>query len=94
MPDAPACAPFAPFLLFLTLDIMRTKQGNMLQSLRNVESFLDESAAALDAIAQTGARPRLEDAITQLATHATDQDASHIASHACTRQQVRYASCF
>ncbi|MDQ2668263.1 MAG: hypothetical protein M3Z05_20020 [Gemmatimonadota bacterium] len=66
---------------------MQMKQGNMLQSLRNVQAFLDDNTAALDAVVQTGECRRLDDAITQLATHASDQDASHIASQGSTRQQ-------
>jgi hypothetical protein len=66
---------------------MQTKQGNMLQSLRNVQTFLDDNTAVLDTVVQTGARRRLNDAIAQLATHASDQDASHIASQGSTRQQ-------
>ena len=66
---------------------MQTKQGHTLQSLRNVQTFLDDNAAALEAVVRTGARRRLDDAITQLATHASDQSASHLASKGSTRQQ-------
>jgi hypothetical protein len=66
---------------------MQTRQGNVLQSLRNVQSFLHDNAAVLDAVIHTGARRRLDDAITQLAAHASAQDANDIASQGSTRQQ-------
>jgi hypothetical protein len=65
---------------------MQTRQGNMLQSLTNVRDFLDANAAQLNGIMQTGARKRLDDAITQLSNHLSVQDGSHIASRGAARQ--------
>jgi hypothetical protein len=87
LPDAPARAAFAPLFLPSKLDIMQTRQGNLLQSLRNVQSFLDDNTPVLDSVVQTGARRRLDEVITQLASHASVQEASHIASQGSTRQQ-------
>ncbi|CAN5541898.1 hypothetical protein BH09GEM1_BH09GEM1_01850 [soil metagenome] len=87
MPDAPARASFAPFSVSPKLDIMQWKPGNRLQPLRNGQPFLEDIAAVLDAVLQTGAHRHLDDAITPLATRASDQGVGHIASHGSLRQQ-------
>ena len=58
----------------------------MLQSLRNVQTLLGDKAAILDGVVQTGARRRVDNAISQLATHASDQNASHLALQGSTRR--------
>ena len=42
---------------------MQTTQGNMLQSLRAAEAFIDGNAATLTGVVSTGARQRLTGAI-------------------------------
>ena len=49
---------------------MQTTQGNMLQSLRAAEAFIDGNAATLTGVVSTGARQRLTGAIGELAAHA------------------------
>jgi hypothetical protein len=66
---------------------MQTVQGNMLQSLRAVEAFLDENAARLAGVVATGSRAKLSDAMVQLSTHASDQTGSHLASQGSTQKQ-------
>lgn len=66
---------------------MQTAQGNMLQSLRSVQAFLEENAAKLTSVVNSGARQRLDDAIAELATHVSDQSGSHLASQGATQKQ-------
>jgi hypothetical protein len=66
---------------------MQTTQGNMLQSLRNVAAFLDEHAAALPGVVQSGARQRLTDAIAELTTHAADQTGSKFGVQGASQKQ-------
>jgi hypothetical protein len=66
---------------------MRTGQGNMLQSLRNVEAFLEENADTLDGVVKTGARQRLAKAITELAAHTSEQTGNTLASQGATKRQ-------
>ena len=66
---------------------MRTIQGNMLQSLRDVAAFLDDHAAKLPDIAKTGARQKLDDAIIALDTHASNQTGCTLASRGATQKQ-------
>ena len=66
---------------------MQTTQGNMLQSLRAVEAFIDGNAATLTGVVSTGARRRLTGAIGELAAHVSDQTGSALASQGSTKNQ-------
>jgi hypothetical protein len=66
---------------------MQTTQGTMLQSLRSVKGFLDTNAAQLAGVVQTGARQRLDDAISALEGHASDQTGSVLTSKGLTQKQ-------
>ncbi|MDB4892336.1 MAG: hypothetical protein JWL61_4191 [Gemmatimonadetes bacterium] len=66
---------------------MQTNQGNMLQSLRTVQAFLEENAAELTDVVNTGARQRLDDAIAELSVHVSDQTGSALASQGATLKQ-------
>jgi hypothetical protein len=66
---------------------MQTTQGNVLQSLRTVQAFLEENAAKLTYVVNTGARQRLDDAIDELSVHMSDQTGSALASHGATLKQ-------
>jgi hypothetical protein len=59
----------------------------VLQSLRAVQAFLEVNADKLSTVAATGARKRLDDVITDLATHASDQTGSYLASQGATQKQ-------
>jgi len=59
---------------------VQTTQGNVLKSLRTVTAFLEEHAAKLTDVVNTGARQRLDDAIAELSGHASDQTGSALAS--------------
>ena len=52
---------------------MRAIQNNMLQSLRAVEQFIDDNAAEISGVVNTGTRQRLTDVIAALETHKSDQ---------------------
>ena len=67
---------------------MQTAQGNMLQSLRAVHAFLDENAAKLTGVVNTGARQKLDDAIAQLSTHASDQTGHYLAAQGATQKKA------
>lgn len=65
---------------------MQTRQGSMLQSLRNVEAFLNQHADVLGAVVQSGARQKLADAIAALSTHVSGQAGSNLASRGATQK--------
>lgn len=66
---------------------MQTEQGNMLQSLRTVQGFLYDNAAKLAGVVSTGASKKLDEAITELAGHASDQTGGALAAKGSTRKQ-------
>ena len=66
---------------------MQTKQGAVLESLRAVDSFLDENADRLGDVVTTGARRKLAEVLAELDTHATDQTASSLSAQGGTRQK-------
>ena len=65
---------------------MQTRQGNMLQSLRNVEVFLDENATQLAGVVQSDVRQRLTDAITSLESHVSAQTEGTFGSKGATQK--------
>lgn len=65
---------------------MQTKQGNMLQSLRNVEVFLDANATQLAGVVQSDVRQRLTDAITSLESHVSAQTEGTFGSKGATQK--------
>jgi hypothetical protein len=67
--------------------MMQTAQGNMLQSLRTVQAFLEENADTLAGVVKTGARQKLQDAIGELSTHASEQTGSTLAAQGATQKQ-------
>ena len=66
---------------------MQTTQGSTLQSLRNVQAFLDANADKLAGVVKTGARKQLDDAVAELSSHASEQEGSNLASQSATRRQ-------
>lgn len=66
---------------------MQTAQGNMLQSLRTVQAFLEDNADKLAGVVKTGARQKLQDAIAELSGHASDQTGSNLAAQGATQKQ-------
>jgi hypothetical protein len=66
--------------------LMQTKQGSTLQSLRNVEDFLDQHADVLADIVQGGSRRKLDDVIKALEVHVSRQAASALESRGATQQ--------
>jgi hypothetical protein len=64
---------------------MQTKQGSTMESLRAVQTFLDDNAQRLAAVANSGARQKLDDAIAALVMHAADQTGSNLAAQGATR---------
>jgi len=65
---------------------MQTKQGNMLQSLRNVEVFLDQNATQLAGVVQSDVRQRLTAAITSLQAQVSAQSEGSFGSKGATRK--------
>jgi hypothetical protein len=53
---------------------MKHRQTRVLDALRGTQGFLDNNDTLLAVINQSGARRTLDDAITQLSTHAVNQD--------------------
>jgi hypothetical protein len=66
---------------------MQTLQGSVMESLRAVQTFLNDNADKLAEIAKTGARQKLDDAIAELATHASDQTGSNLAAQGNTQKK-------
>ena len=52
---------------------MQTVQGNVLQSLRSVQTFLDENAEKLGEVVKTGARQRLDETIAETTRYVAEQ---------------------
>jgi hypothetical protein len=65
---------------------METQQGNMLQSLRNVDVFLEQNADRLDGVVQSDVRQRLNEAISTLQTHVSAQADGAFGSKGATRK--------
>jgi len=65
---------------------MQTKQGNMLQSLRNVEVFLDQNATLLAGVVQSEVRQRLTAAITSLEAQVSAQSEGSFGSKGATQK--------
>lgn len=65
---------------------MQTVQGNLLQSLRAVEEFLDVNAATLDGVVKTGTRQKLGETIAALEMYVAEQAGSSLASQGATQQ--------
>jgi hypothetical protein len=51
-----------------------------LESLRAAQTFLDDNAQQLAVVVKTGARRKLEDAVAELSTHASDEVAADSAA--------------
>ena len=66
---------------------MQTAQGNMLDSLRNVKTFLDDHATLLAGVVKTGTRNSLLEAIANLAAHQDTQAGSNLAAKGSTQVQ-------
>lgn len=66
---------------------MQTSQGQMLDSLKAAQHFLDEHATKLGDVATGAARKRLDDVIAELATHVADQTGSELAAQGNTKKQ-------
>ena len=64
---------------------MQTKQGNMLESLRNVRTFLDVHADTLATVNKTGTRSLLLQAIAALEGFGNPQAAGDGASKGATK---------
>jgi hypothetical protein len=55
---------------------MQTAQGSVLESLYGVQRFIDEHAETLAVVAKTRAWPRMDVAITEVSSHATEHAAN------------------
>ena len=66
---------------------MQTMQGNMLQSLRTVQAFLDENADKLGEVVKTGARQRLDETIAETTRYVAEQSGNQLASRGATQRQ-------
>lgn len=65
---------------------MEIRQGNILQSLKAVQRFLDDHSAQLAGIAETGARKKLDDLVITVSGTAVVQTGSHLAAKSATRK--------
>lgn len=66
---------------------METRQGSTLQSLRTVDKFLDEHAAALGDVINSGVRKELTEIISELTGHIGAQTSGGMESYGATRKQ-------
>jgi hypothetical protein len=66
---------------------MKTTQGNVLLSLRNVQGFLQDNATRLASVLDNVMTKRLNDAIVTLSGHATDQVQTLIDAKSTTQTQ-------
>jgi hypothetical protein len=65
---------------------MQSLQGNLLQSLRAVEEFLDVNAARLDGVVKSGTRQKLGESIAALEMYVVEQAGSSLASQGATQR--------
>jgi hypothetical protein len=65
---------------------MQTRQGNMLQALRNVEVFLEQNADQLAGVVQSDVKQRLEDAIAALQANVSAQSDGNFGSKGATQK--------
>ena len=65
---------------------MQSSQGNLLQSLRAVEEFLESNAARLNGVVNSGTRQKLAESIAALESYVTEQAGSSIESQGATRK--------
>ena len=66
---------------------MQTVQGNMLESLIRVRTFLDDNAEKLASVVKTGTRNRLDETIAALTASLESQGSSNIAAKKSTQAQ-------
>ena len=67
---------------------MQTRQGTVLQSLQDVQQFLDRYADKLGNIPTSGARASLDQLVTELSTHAADQTGGTLQAQGATQQYL------
>ena len=65
---------------------MQARQGTVLQSLQDVQQFLERYADKLGNIPATGARAALDQLIAELSGHATDQTGGTLQAQGATQQ--------
>jgi hypothetical protein len=65
---------------------MDIKQGNLLESLKEIQKFLDEHQAELPGVSDTGMRKQLDKAIADLKQLAATQTANDLAAKSVTRK--------
>ena len=65
---------------------MQVSQGHLLLSLRAVQDFLDTNAAALAGVVGTSTRKKLDDAVTELSAHASDQSGNTLSALGSTKK--------
>lgn len=65
---------------------MQTRQGTVLQSLQDVQQFLDRYADKLGDIPASGARASLDQLVTELSSHAADQTGGTLQAQGATQQ--------
>ena len=66
---------------------MQLAQGNTLQSLRGVQTFLDVHSDTLSAVAGSGARKKLDRQVEALSAHVVAQSGSNLAAKGATQKQ-------
>lgn len=67
---------------------MRTIQGNMSQSLRAVQTFLDDNRVSLADAATSGARKKLDEVVEELQTHTAVQTGSDYSARGAINKRV------
>jgi hypothetical protein len=65
---------------------MQQHEGNTLFSLRKAQDFLDAHADVLTGVARSGLRRRLDDAVTTLSGHASDQSRNQLSARGATKK--------
>ena len=66
---------------------MENRQGDVLESIRAVQNFLDAHADRLGDVNKTGVRQQLDEVVTQLTGHVTSQNDHSLAALGATRKQ-------
>ena len=66
---------------------MQLRQGNVLQTLRGIQGFLDTHAEALGAVVTSGARKKLDTQVAVLDAHVKAQGGNELAAKEATLSQ-------
>ena len=67
---------------------MKISEGNLVQSLRSIQEFLDAHAGVLGSVPESGARKKLDEYVVQLSAHSTTQSGGTLAAKGARKKTL------